>query len=268
MKTTDTLHSGLRRVRPDHRDYSVLHTFGALDPDGLPVAFSIYDGRAIPNQNDTDNRLGFTIPPLPMGCTGETGAFETGIQDAKVYNPQDLYLNTPPGNPYTGRDMREMLSVLIDRGVKDADGRLSSKRAAYFNVYGSGKIDDFDAARIALWINQQEKRGVYVGTWWYWGASPFATLDTPSYDTDEASLHCYLITGWKGDSLEVIPWLGQDRGNRGLFYVSREIYNRLMAQPWTAAFTITKELGTSPVPIGYQAIIDHLVYFVRNLFGV
>lgn len=260
--------SGLLQIRPDTRDYHFLKTFGATSAAGLPDSFSIYDGRAIPNQNQNDARFPFTIPALPEGCTGESGAFETGIQDGVLYNPQDLYLATPPGDAYSGRDIRQMLQTLISRGVKDANGNLSPKRLAYFNVYGAGAIDDFDSARIAVWINQDEKRGVYIGSYWGWGDSPpTADLYVPDYSTSDP-LHCYIATGWTPDGLEIIPWIGESTGNLGKFYISRDIFNHLMEMPWTGCFTITKQPSSTPVPIGYTAIIDHLTYFIRSRFHV
>lgn len=269
--------SGLNPVRPDTRDYSLLHTFGGLttEPAGLPDNFSLYAGQAIPNQNQPDSRFPFSVPSLPEGCTGESGAFETGMQDGVLYNPQDLYLATPPGDPYSGRDLRAMLGTLISRGVKDANGNLSPKRTAYFNCYGAGAIDDFDAARIALWINQWEKRGVYLGTYWYWGDAPSTTLTVPSFNTSGATMHCYIATGWMTwggtQYLEIIPWIGMDIGEKGRFWLSRDIYNKLMDQPYTGAMTVTKTLGTTPIPIGLTALADHAVYalnqFIRNLFS-
>lgn len=265
--------SGLLRINPHRKDWSLLHTFGALEaPTGLPDNFSLYNGQIIPNQEQNDTRFPFLIPPLPEGCTGESGAFETGLQDGVIYNPQDLYLATPPGDPYSGRDMRDMLNTLINRGVKDANGNLSPKRVAYFNCYGSGAIDDTDAVRIALFINQWEKRGVYIGSQWCWGdAPPAAFLYAPTLSAGNP-LHCYIATGWMtfgGDVyLEIIPWLGMASGEQGRFYVKREYYNQLMATPYSGAFTITKVLGVSPVPIGVQAYVDHLVYYIRSLFHV
>lgn len=266
--------SGLTTIQPHSTDYSLLHTFGAIStgPEGLPANFSNYDGEAIPDQDQNDTRFPFLIPPLPEGCTGEAGAFDTGLQDGVLYNPQDLYLNTPPGDG-GGRDMRSMLSVLINRGVKDAQGNLSPKRTAYFNCYGAGAIDDFDAARIALWINQYEKRNVYIGSYWYWGDMPPTTLTVPaSFNTVGIPMHCYLATGWMtwGGQLylEVIPWVGETLGEQGRFYMSRPLYNALMGQPGTAAFTITKTISQTPVPIGVQAIIDNLIYTIRQLFRV
>lgn len=257
--------TGLLPIKPDRRDFSLLHSYGSTS-QGLPDTFSVYSGQAIPDQNVNDTRFPFLIPPLPEGCTGEAGAFESGIQDGTLYNPQDLYLNTPPGDAYSGRDLRTMLQTLITRGVKDANGNLSPKRLAYFNCYGAGAIDDFDAVRIGLYINQSEKRGVYIGSYWPWGENPpAANLYVPMYST-AYPLHCYIATGWTEDGLEIIPWLGENRGNKGVFYISRGIFNSLMAMPYTGCFTITRQPSSTPVPIGMQAVIDNLVYYIRHLW--
>lgn len=277
--------SGLLPLKPDGRDYSLLHTFcdhplyGATvaDPSTLPDNFSIYDGQTIPDQNLPDTRFDPPVRPLPYGCTGETGAFACGIQDDELYRPDDLYDNTPPIGSAGGRDARAMLKTLQTRGPRRADGTFGPARGEYFNCYGAGKIDDFDAARIGLWINQFEKRGVIVGSWWYWGSATNGddSLWLPSFKTAEATLHLWLITGWRtlnGEhELECIPWLGETSGNHGLRYMKRDIYNRSMRQPWTGAFTIAKTTGATPVPVGLRAQYDHVVYalvqFVRDLFG-
>lgn len=268
--------SGLAELRPHRRDYSLLDTYGAIAPDpaGLPLHFSIYDGQAIPDQDALDERFTPALPPMPYGCTGETGAFESGMQDGKLYSPRDLYLNTPPGND-GGRDMRDMLATLIRRGPRDTLSVPGPRRSAYFNCYGAGAIDDFDAARIALWINQYEKRGVYVGSWWYpdFGNTGLTgSLPMPSsFNTAGASLHCHLVVGWRTlpdgtEELQDISWQGSNYATAGVCWISRKLYNALMAQPYTGAFTITKGSSATPVPIGITAVIDHLVYFVRQLF--
>lgn len=273
------IQNGLTGIGPDSKDYSLLHTYGAVSPgpEGLPAGFSVYDGREIPNQNTVDLRFTPNLMPLPYGCTGESGSFDGGIQDGVLYSPEDLYLNTPPGTRDAGRDMRAMLKTQINRGLRKADGTFGPKRVAYFNCYGSSKIDDCDAARIALWINQYEKRGVYLGTWWYWVIAPDGILEEPNYITSQATLHCYLATGWKTINgevyIEAIPWVGSSFGDNGKVYIRRDIYNKLMKQPYTGAFTITKiSSGQNPVSVGLQANYDHIVYalvqFVRNLFNV
>lgn len=267
--------NGLAKIRPDGRDYSFLHTFGAttFDTKGLPQYFSIYDERPIPNQDESDIRFSPALPPLPFACTAESGTFAAGLEDEALYNPQDLYEATP-GNPNEGRDIRAMLQTLIDRGVEDIQGKVGNKRTAYFNCYGSGAIDDFDAARIAVWINQSEKRSVIAGTWWYpeFSLPKDGFLATPSFNTAQATLHCHLITGfestYKDDYLQDISWQGEEYGDNGIVYISREIYNALMAQPYTGAFTVTKVESQNTLPIGAQAYIDHLIYYVRNLFNV
>lgn len=269
---------GLCKIHPDRKDYSLVHTFGALNT-GLPTSFSIYDGRIIPDQNELDDRFVPAVRPLPMGCTAESQTFAAGLADKQTYLPDDFYFATPPGTDGTGRDMRVSLQTAIDYGFKrQGSGIEDGRRKAYFNCYGAGGIDDFDAARMALWLNQSEKRAVSVGSWWYpnWTRNSVSRqtgiLPLPSFNTKEATLHNWLVTGWGVihgvDSLEVISWQGEDFGRHGICYISRAIYNALMAQPYTGAFTMTKLDGTTPVPIGYQAVIDHFIYWFRNLLKI
>lgn len=274
------LADGLKKVLPDRRDYSFVHSFGAtpFDTHGLPDNFSVYDGRPIPNQNALDERFTPALRPLPQGCTGESQAFLGGLEDALSYPPDDLYDHTPPYTDGAGRDLRDSLKATVLRGYKLPAGGIGNKRTAYFTCYGAGKIDDFDASRIAVWINQNEKRGVSVGSWWYpnWGHLGLSgILPTPSFNTKEATLHNWIVTGWKTiqgtQYLEGISWQGSEYGRSGLHYVSRDLYNKLMAQPYTAAYTLTKVAGLQPIPIGLQAYSDHVVYlltqFIRNLFS-
>ena len=93
---------------------------------------------------------------------------------------------------WTKRNVKKSL-----RGNLKPDGSFGPKRLAYFNCYGAGAIDDFDAARIGTYINQRERRGVFVGSWWYFGSTFAAEPPAPSFDIREAALHCYLVTGWK-----------------------------------------------------------------------
>lgn len=264
------IRNGLSKIAAHRKDYSLIHTFGAtqFDVKGLPENFSIYDGRPIPNQNNFDDRFSPVLRPLPMGCTAETTTFIAGLEDGALYPPDDFYFATPPGTDGEGRDIRASLSTAKSRGFKLPDGTIGAKKGDYFNCYGAGKIDDFDAVRIALWINQTEKRGVSVGSYFYpQFVGVEGIVSVPSFNTTEASLHDWLVTGWKTiegkEYLEAITWQGQM-----LQYYSREIYNALMQQPYTGAFTLAKTPPTGAVAVGYQAIIDHLVYFIRNLFSL
>lgn len=269
----------LLKIWPHRRDKSFLHTYGAtnFDTRGLPAQFSIYDGRAIPNQHLQDIRFSPPLPPLPLGCTGETTTFAAGLEDNALYDPVDFYHATPPGDDFEGRDIRTALQTAIERGFKLPSGVIGAKRTAYFNCYGAGAIDDFDAVRIAIWINQSEKRGVSIGSYFYaeFLQTSNGSLPLPSFNTKlpTTTLHNYLCTGWRTlqdgtEELELIMWVGENYGTKGLVYMSRTIYNALMQQPWTGAFTITKESGDAAVSIGITAYVDHLVYFIRQLFHV
>lgn len=266
---------GLNKILPDARDFSLVSSFGAttFDIKGLPQNFSIYDGRVIPDQNLEDDRFTPPVHPLPYGCTGESQSFIGGLEDDALYYPDDLYNHTPPFKG-DGRDMRPSLQTTIDWGFKNTKGEIGNKRTAYYNCYGTGGIDDFDAARIALWINQAEKRPVSVGSWWYleFGNPTNGSLPLPSFNTKIASLHNYIATGWRTkndiEELEILSWQGMEYGRKGVVYMSRVLYNALMAQPYTGAFTLTKDTSATPIPVGFQAILDHFVYWFRNLLHV
>ncbi len=269
------IQSGLNKILPHRKDFSFLHSFGAIgyDIQTLPEDFTIYDGRPIPNQNAIDTRFTPGRRPIPYGCTGETQTFAAGLEDTDLYLPDDFYFATPPGTDGEGRDLRASLETTTSRGFMKVGGTIGNKRTAYFTCYGAGAIDDFDAARIAIYINQSEKRGVSVGSWWYeqeFGQPVNFILPTPSFNTQLGTLHNWLITGWKDINgepyLEVISWQGTEYGNNGIVYMSRAIFNALMAQPYTGAYTITKVTSQTPIPIGMQAYVDHLVAFIRQLF--
>lgn len=271
------MQSGLLKIRPQRKDNSFLHSYGAtvFDTKGLPTSFSIYNGEPIPDQDALDTRFSPALPPLPFGCTGESTSFICGVEDNALYNPMFTYLNTPPGTFGVGRDIRASLESSIDTGLQNSSGNVGGKRTALFNVYGSRAIDDFDAARIAIWINQNERRAVSVGSYWYPEFESVLSnniLPIPSFNVSQATLHNYIITGWVDIGgtpyLECISWQGMKYGKEGIVYMSRSLYNALMEQPWTGAFTVTKTSGAGAIPIGYTAIIDHLVYMIRQLFHV
>lgn len=269
------IRNGLIKIGPHRKDYSLLHTLGALapDPKGLPSDFSIYDGRDIPDQNELDERFDPPVRPLPEACTAEAQTFSAGLADKQTYLPDDFYFATPPGTDGEGRDLRVALQTAIDYGFRARGSSIeTNRRLAYFNCYGKGPVDDYDAVKIALWISQSEKRAVSVGSWWYWGYPTSSILGTPSFDMSRATLHNWIVTGWVTlngvEYLECIPWVGMKYGDGGRFYMRREVFNACMAQPWTGAFTMTKVPTSAPVPIGWQAVIDHLVYYIRSLFNI
>lgn len=274
------MQSGAIKVSPHTTDYSLVHSLvksfgaGAVDTNGLPQSFSIYDGREIPNQNRFDTRFLPPVPPLPMGCVAETLTFQKSLKTGKTYRPDELYKAIPPGIDGLGRDVRDGMKTTIKRGYQLADGSYGDKDLAYFNCYGAGKIDDFDAARLGLYVNQAEKRGIIMVMWWQseyqFPNGKFLPLVKQSIWN--GSLHCPLGTGfestYKDDYIEIIPWNGMEYALDGRVYMAREEYNAAMAMPWTGAFTITDAQGMSIVPIGLQAIVDHTTYYVRHLFGV
>ena len=265
------IQNGYKKLKKDLRDYDFLKSkklagVGVQTSD-LPSNFSVDAGLWMPNQN----AMG-----LPYGCTGMTQADLCSDEDGVIYDPADIYDNTPPGGRDDGRDIRDSLKVVCTEGrpIKRylSDG-VGNPRPAYFTVRPSGKIDYFDAVRIAILINQQEKRSVSVGTPWYpeWGVAPNGFLRAPSdYSWGHAgSGHNWKVCGWK--TIDGVPyllgktWQGEEWGDGGWCYVSREIFNKTMKQFGTAAFTVADDSVVATVD---KSVVDQLVAFIRNLFNL
>jgi hypothetical protein len=260
------MQSGLKRTRKDHRDYDFHKSFGTT-PTALPNALNVDAGLWVPDQN---------AMALPNGCTGFTQADLCSDEDGVIRDPADVYFNTPPFDSGP-RNIRDSLNVIRTRGVVTYLSRAvpGDQRTAYYNVRASPPLDWFDAIRLAIYSTQNEKRSVSIGTPWYPEfEQPLqgGILPTPTnWSTSRATWHNWKICGWKtiGGAPYLIgkSWQGNTYANGGFCYVSRDLINRLMQIPGTAAFTVTKLQPTSiqTVDLGMVATI---VSFIRQLLGV
>ena len=257
---------GLKRIFPDHRDFDFHRSFGS--PTTLP---------SFPPEYSTD--AGFWMPSqnamgAPYGCTGFSGADACSDEDGVQYDPLDLYRRTPPGLNDQGRDIRVMLGVTINQGLKRwlLTEEPNYKRKAYFQVRGSGVIDQFDAIRLAMLSTRDEKRAVIAGIPWFQefqAAGQDGVLKMPhDLGVSRATWHCIKIAGWttiNGVSyLMVKSWQGSDYGAGGWAYMSRELCNTLFAINGSAAFTVSKVAPGQIVTVDLGAV-DLIISYVRHL---
>lgn len=265
--------NGTFKVKKDLRDYDFLKSRAlggvSVNADDLPSEFNVDAGLWMPNQN----QMG-----LPYGCTGFTQADLCADEDGVLYDPGDIYRATPTplgGDPNGGRNIRESLAVVCkkDRPLKRylADGT-GNPRPAYFTVKPAGKIDYFDAVRIAIWINQHEKRSVSIGSPWYpeFERPVDGILPTPEsyYWHGGIPGHNWKICGWKtidGNTYLIgKPWQGEEYGDNGWCYVSREIFNDTMNRWGTGAFTVSDDSNVATVD---KSVVDRLVAFIYQLWA-
>lgn len=267
--------SGLRPLRPDHRDFDYLKTkkFGAVLPD-FPTDYNVDAGFWAPDQNEGSNLFNPPVPPMPYGCTNFTQNDLCSDEDKVLYNPAYTESKTH-ANAHGGTDLRTSLASIVYDGVQDQKGVVFKKlHPAYFNIRASGIFDYFDAVRLAMYSTKDENRGVSVGTHWYEEfMSPFSDgiLPIPS-DFTSGSLHNWAIKGWKTINgrpyLIGKPWIGADYADKGFCYVSRELFNALMNIYGAGAFTIDKLLPNEVAQMVDLPFVTWLVSWIRVKLGL
>lgn len=227
------IHNGAQPTRIDHRDYDLVKSFGLTTVPDFPAELNLDNGLWNPDQN---------AMALPFGCTGFTQADLCADEDGVIYDPKDVYVNTPPYDD-GGRDIRAALDTVRKRGVRkylslDAPG---NKRTAYFNIRAKPPLDWFDCFRLSLLSTKDEKRSISIGTPYFpeFVGTADGILPMPrDFNVARASWHNFKICGFTTKNGQVYlvgkPWTGQ------YTYISRPLINQLMNISGTAAFTTSK----------------------------
>lgn len=262
------LQNGVHKVQKDFRDYDFIKSrrMAGFIPDtaGLPENFSVDANLWQPSQN----AMG-----LPYGCTGMTQADLCSNMDGVLYDPYWIYDSTFPNDRTQGRELRQVLKFVcknpLKRYLATGEGR---PRKAFFSVNSSRNIDWFDAIRIAIWVNQHEKRAVSCATPWFpeWqNVDKTGILKPPSkYKWDQMG-HNWSCPGWKTiygqPYLIVKSWQGDQYGDNGFAYMDRKMANNVFGMWNSAAFTLADDDSVATVD---KNVIDILVNFIRTLFKI
>lgn len=235
MEVSSPLKSGVQPNPYDLRDYSNERTFGSITPRDLPIEYNADLALTFPDQN---------ADGLPNGCTGytqsETGQDENGEKfDPRFTYEKTLFIeNAPAGAPVQMRDSFKSTKIFGLSRTQNPTSVL--KRGAYFDVDKVG--DYFDGARSALWQNQLNKRTLSCATPWPWGDRIAHTGMMQDIDPKNAPpvWHNYKICGWKDINhvpyLIIKAWCGSAWGDHGYGYMSREIFNKMLAISGTALY--------------------------------
>lgn len=217
--------SGTRATRKSRKDYSH-RSFGAIQVP-FPPEYNTDAGLLIPDQN-TDG--------LPFGCTDESQSEITNdLVGKSITNPWQLEAVTH-ANQLGGYDIRQSL--------------LSAKKlgwiTGFFNIEAIGQ-DMFDAVRDAQASGGTEKRSVTLGTKWFPEFEQVGVtglLPMPDFKGNTFTWHNWAIKGWKTINgqpyLVGVSWQGDKYGDKGFHYLSRPLFNQLMAVPGSVAFTATR----------------------------
>lgn len=271
--------NGLKPLKPDRRDYDFLKTKKLAGvPQTLPSEYDVDAKLWIPDQNiGTENLFQKPVPPMPYGCTNYTQADLCSDEDKTLYDPSWLEEWTH-ANQNGGTDLRTSLNAVVKHGLRKQDGTIVDIHNAYYNIRPSKYIDAFDAARLAMLSVSIERRGVSVGTPWFATFFPKrdGIIEQPdSYNAAGVGWHNYAVKGWKTINgvpyLKIKPWCGITYGDNGFGYMSRELFNSLIAIPGTAMFTIDKDdADKQTVDMSIvQEIIGYLLWlWNRSLSGL
>lgn len=264
------MNTGLKPTPLDARDYDFVksHKLGGRIPQ-FPTEYFVDAGLWMPDQNRPESI--FNNPAFPEGCTDYTQNDLCADLDKKLYNPAYTESHTH-ANAQGGTDLRTSLESIRKDGVQDKLGKVTKGKGPYFNVRAYTPLDYFDALRLAMFSGFPEKRSVSIGTPWFpeFEYPSSGILPVPvSFNLVHASWHNWKICGWKeiGGTTYLIgkSWQGENYGDNGFHYVSRELINRLMKITGTVAYTLTEtpeEIHTIDI-----TLLEKLRYFFYTLVG-
>lgn len=267
--------SGIKPSKPDYRDYDYLksHHFGLTHAPSFPKEFNLDAGFGCPNQELPNTLFTPPIPAMPYGCTNYSQAELCQNEDMSIYNPEYIEEHTH-ANAQGGIDIKISLKSVIKDGLQRIDGIVGFNRTAYFNIRGSGLIDYFDAVRLAMYSSLPEKRAISLGTPYFseWARTGTdGILPLPSFDVRNVIWHNGVIVGWK--EINGTPYLiykshqGENFGDKGFAYFSRELYNSVMNIKGSVAYTLSKVAPNQILTVDL-GVVQTIMSFIRNLFNL
>lgn len=106
---------------------------------------------------------------------------------------------------------------------------LKHRKQSFVKV--TGPYDHFDNIRATIWLFRAEKRAVITGLFWSWGHSEIKINQAKG----EGEPHAVAVLGWEGDYLVVQNSYGENSGQNGRHYISREVINQQV--PTFGSFT-------------------------------
>lgn len=252
---------GTRPTKIDHRDYDFHKTFGAFKVAPFLPTYNTDVGLTMPNQEVVNTYFSPAVPALPFGCTDyTTSELEGDLKNEGPFSPE-LIENITHANANGGGDIRQSLLA----------GKSLGWFTGIFNIRALGQ-DYFDAVRDAMVSGGTEKRSVSVGTPWY---PDFESIDYTgilpiprNFNDPNLTWHNWKICGWKTINdqvyLVVKSWQGIGYGDKGFCYMSRSLFNQLMAIPGAVAFTTTS--GTlPPIETITTTWLEWFISYARNL---
>lgn len=238
---------GVHPVTLDKRDYSYHKTFRSrfvqtlvYGPLGIDTNKVMWD----------QNALGY-----PQGCTGFAQADSAGNFDGFTLDPIYTYSQTclMEGHdttlPCSVRNSLQSTLVSMKReGEIGSDAARTHKRSVFFNIYNDGGHDWFDGIFLAL-ANHRTAVSV-VSPWFGEWESTQGGIVPEFFQYDGVPAH-YPWHNWDIVDVKMIQgvpylvgksWQGQNYGDGGDHYLSRETVNKVLEIYGAAAFVCLKDV--------------------------
>lgn len=252
--------SGLKKLRPDHRDFDFHRTFGATMPlTGIPD-FNVDAGLWAPNQNVPESWPPLSTPALPYGCTDFIQTDLCIDEDGILHDPM-LMENVTHANANGGCDLRTALSA----------AKRVFNRPAYFAIRPNKPLDWFDAIRLSLYSTKDQKRSASIGSKWFYD---FQYLLPNNVVPMPMNLAAYTYHNWKVSGQKTIngiphliakPLEGRLFGDNGFCYIPREVMNFVMSEGGAGAFTLGNPDGNDIQKVDLSIIGVIVSYMLRLL---
>lgn len=226
---------GLLKLEKDERDFNSVNFFGLMNVKDLPDEY-IAGKPLVKNQGATDL------------CTAYAVTSASELQEEVELNPQYQFAKIKQimGDPEPwGADLRSACKSAVKFGslketdcpeelkkhrswvawppVKDKEAEKHQKKS-YFVVGSMGDV--FDSIRVALWQNRAIKGVIITGANWRyeWTSAPNGRI--PEKYGDDGFPHAFIIIGWIGEHLIAQLSNSEDVGDKGRFYIKRNIANK------------------------------------------
>lgn len=249
-----------------------------------PMTYTYDAGFPIPNQTLPDTRFTPPAPAIPNGCTGETQTSICSDEDGVVYNPKYTYDMTcmmENHDESQGCDIRNSAKSLTIYGLQMQGDMptqtLARKRGQYFVIDLASGYDWFDSFRLALRANG---RSISTATPWFieWEIatgingvliSDFTYNGIPS----DYSWHNYKICGELvlpsgEDAIEAISWQGNNFGDAGKCYFTRETFNKAFDIYGTLALTPGPRIAPGDIQYVKLTILQQALVYLNDILAI
>lgn len=236
------MNGGLKELKKDERDIKFGSIFELPSLSEIPKNFIVAEPLKIKDQRETDY------------CSCMAGVSSSEKQEGVELDPLYQFMKTKliEGNDDWGADLRSMAKSLTKFGsieAKDSPFNIDTPREIILDpknwppsldikakehkkgsyAFVSGGNDFYDSILLTLWKNRNLKKTVVTGLVWNyeWTYAPQGIIDFKGQD---AFGHAFEIIGQKDikgkEFLVGQLSSGQDQGDNGLFYFSREVINQ------------------------------------------